>query len=172
MRLAVPVCIALSVWLSANPVVLSSQTKYGVTIRALNRGALAKVKTYEWSESQPSLDKSIDSMIVAAVDRELAARGLAKLVSGKADVEVTYRSLSRTDITATKDRKDDTFREFAVGSLVVDLTDPASRQLLFGVRMDTPIERDPATNEATINAAVIAMFEKYPIPPKGSGSRK
>ena len=166
MRLALPVCLALGLWLGAGPLVVSGQPKYGVTIRTVNRGALAQAKTYEWTESQPSLDKSVDALIVTAVDRELAARGLAKLVSGRADIEVTYRSLNRTDVTATKDRKDGAFREFAVGTLVVDLTDSTNRQLLFGVRMDTPIERNPATIETTINDAVKAMFEKYPAPPK------
>ena len=166
MRLALPVCLALGLWLGAGPLVVSGQPKYGVTIRTVNRGALAQAKTYEWTESQPSLDKSVDALIVAAVDRELAARGLAKLASGRADIEVTYRSLNRTDVTATKDRKDGAFREFAVGTLVVDLTDSTNRQLLFGVRMDTPIERNPATIETTINDAVKAMFEKYPAPPK------
>lgn len=166
MRLALPVCLALVLWIGASPLVVSGQPKYGVTVRTVNRGALAQAKTYDWIESQPSPDTAVDAMIVAAVDRELAARGLAKLVSGRADIEVTYRSLNRTDVTATKDRKDGAFREFAVGTLVVDLTDSTNRQLLFGVRMDTPIEKDPATIEATINSAVKAMFEKYPAPPK------
>ena len=161
MRIALP-CVVVCIILGAGQLV--AQPKYGVTVRTLNRDALAKAKTYEWNESQPSPDKNIDALIVAAVDRELATRGLTKLLSGRGDVEVTYRSLSRTDVTATKDRKDGAFREFAVGSLVVDLTDPTSRQLLFGVRMDTPLEKDPATLEVTINGAVKAMFEKYPAP--------
>jgi hypothetical protein len=163
MRIALS-CVVVCVMVGAGQLV--AQPKYGVTVRTVNRDALARTKTYEWIESQPSPDKSVDALIVAAVDRELAARGLTKLLVGRAEVEVTYRTLSRTDVTATKDRKEDAFREFAVGTLVVDLTDPTSRQLLFGVRMDTPIERDPATIEATINGAVTAMFEKYPIPPK------
>ena len=158
--------VVVCVMLGAASQFAVAQPKYGVTVRTVNRDALARTKTYEWIESQSSPDKSVDALIVAAVERELAARGLTKLLVGRADVEVTYRTLSRTDVTATKDRKEDAFREFAVGTLVVDLTDPTSRQLLFGVRMDTPIERDPATIEATINGAVTAMFEKYPAPPK------
>ena len=165
MRLGLPVCIALGLWLGAGPLVVSGQPKYGVTVRTVSRDGLAKAKTYQWTESQPSPDKNVDALIVAAIDRELVARGLTKFDSGRADVEVTYRSLSRTDVTATKDRKDGAFREFAVGTLIVDLTDSTSRQLLFGVRMDTPIEWDPATIEATINGAAKAMFEKYPAPP-------
>jgi hypothetical protein len=100
------------------------------------------------------------------VNRELAARGVSELTAGRADLEVSYRSLARTDVAVTKDKKDGAYRESVVGTLVIDLIDPVSRQLLFGVRMDTPIEKDPATLEATIKAAVTAMFEKYPTPTK------
>jgi len=54
-------------------------------------------------------------------------------------------------------------RQFAVGTLVVDVRNPANKQSLFRVRMDTPIDAaDPAKLEGSINAAVAAMFEKYP----------
>ncbi len=65
---------------AASQLVVSAQPKYGVTVRTVNRDALTKAKTYQWTESQPSPDKSVDALIVAAVDRELAARGLTKLV--------------------------------------------------------------------------------------------
>ena len=165
MRIALS-CVVVCVMLGAASQFAVAQPKYGVTVRTVNRDVLAKAKTYEWLEGQPSPDKDVDAWIVAAVDRELAVRGLTKLVSARGDVEVTYRSLSRTDVTATKDRKNAAFQEFAVGTLIVDVTDRVSRQLLYGVRMDTPIEKDPATLETTINAAVTAMFEKYPTAPK------
>ena len=49
-----------------------------------------------------------------------------------------------------------------VGTLVVDLRDPATRQPVFRVRVDTPIDTEPDKLEANINAAVAAMFAKYP----------
>ena len=81
MRLAL-LCIALGLWLGAGPLVVSGQPKYGVTVRTVSRDGLAKAKTYEWTESQPSLDKNVDALIVAAVDRELAARGLPSSAPG------------------------------------------------------------------------------------------
>jgi hypothetical protein len=51
---------------------------------------------------------------------------------------------------------------YEVGTLVVDLRDPATRQPLFRVRIDTPITTEPDKAEMEINAAVTAMFEKYP----------
>ena len=62
----------------------------------------------------------------------------------------------------SKPSKSGELRDYAVGSLVVDLTDSANREVLFRVRMDTPIERDPATIGATIDAAVAAMFASLP----------
>src|SRR6185295_11603877 len=106
------------------------------------------------------------AMIVAAVDRELGVRGFTKLPSGQSDVVVKYGSLTRTDVDVKNSAKNNVGREYAVGTLIVEMSDPSNRQSLFRVRMDTPIERDPATIEATINAAVAAMFEKYPAPSK------
>jgi hypothetical protein len=164
MRFALSICFAGCVAFGVCHPEVMGQPKYGVTVRTVNRSALAKVKTYEWTEGQPSFDKNIDALIVAAVDRELAARGLTKPVTERGELEVSYRSLNRTDVAVTKDKKDGNYRESAVGTLIVDVTDRVSHSLLFGVRMDTPIDNDPATLEATINAAVAAMFERYPAP--------
>jgi len=148
-------------------VVVAQQPKYGVTVQTSKPDALAKAKTYVWTRSNPALDKKVDALIVAAVDRELGARGFAKLPSGQSDVQVTYASVSRTDVDLkSKVPKGESPREFAVGTLIVALTDPMNREVLFRVRMDTPIEKDPVQLEAGVNAAVTAMFDKYPAPSK------
>ena len=64
------------------------------------------------------------------------------------------------DVSKTK--KSGAGREYAVGTLVVDLRDPATNQPLFRARIDQPIDTEPEKLEAAINAAVTAMFEKYP----------
>jgi hypothetical protein len=160
-----PLCILACVWLGAGQFVLTGQTKYGVTVKVSKPAALAKLKTYVWSVSHPSSNKNIDAVIVASVDRELGARGFTKLPTGRGDLSVTYASVSRTDVDVKKAAKGES-SEYDVGTLVVDLSDPGNRELLFSVRVDTPIERDRAALEATINAAVKAMFDKYPAPPK------
>ena len=78
---------------------------------------------------------------------------------------VTYLSVRRTDVDlkSKPSAKDGTLREYPVGTLVVSITDPADRQKkLFNGRIDEPLDLNPATYEATINAAVAAIFEKYP----------
>jgi Domain of unknown function (DUF4136) len=143
--------------------VAGQQPKYGVTVKVSKAAALAAAKTYSWTASQPSPDKTIDAQIVAAVDRELSARGFTKVATGSSDVEATYASLRRTDVDLkSKGVNTGQGREFAVGSLVVDLRDPATRKPLFRVRIDTPIDAEPEKLEAAISAAVTAMFEKYP----------
>jgi len=158
-----PVTLAVALLGTFQLVSAGQQPKYGVSVKAAKPAALAKARTYTWTKSQPSFDKDIDRQIVAAVDRELDARGLTKLAAAPADLVVTYASLSRTDADVkSKPSGDGKLREYAVGTLVVDLRDPANRESLFRVRMDTPIDKDPQKLEAGINAAVAAMFEKYP----------
>jgi len=135
--------------------------KYGVTVNTVKPAALAPAKTYVWGVNRQSFDKKIDALIVAAVDRELSERGFSKVASGSSDVVVTYASLSRTDVDLKQKPKDGASAEIAVGTLLVDLSDP-NRQTLFRVRMDTPIELNTATNEATVNGIIKQMFEKYP----------
>ena len=144
-------------------VVAGQQPKYGVTVKVSKAAALANAKTYSWTASQPSHIKTIDAQIVAAVDRELGALGLTKVESGKSDLVTTYASLARTDVDLkSKGVKTGQGREYSVGTLVVDLRDPATKQPLFRVRIDKPIDSEPEKLEAAINAAVAAMFEKYP----------
>jgi hypothetical protein len=160
---SVLVCLLAGVLLGAGSLV-AGQTKYGVTVKAVKAAELAKAKTYVWTVGRPSFNKDIDALIIAAIDRQLSSRGLSKLASGRGDVVVTYGSLSRTDVdleTAKGPAPDIT-----VGTLIINLTDPASRQLLFSVRMDKPFDWNPATYAATVDAAVAAMFEKYPTPSK------
>ena len=136
---------------------------YGVTVTASQPAQLSKARTYQWTEKLPALDKAANDLIVAAVDRELSKRGLTKVTSGRSDTIVSYASVTRTDVDLkSTPAKDGSLREFRVGSIVLDLRDGAGSQSLFRVRMDKPLESDKAKLEATINAAIAEMFEKYP----------
>ena len=78
---------------------------------------------------------------------------------------MTYLSVRRTDVDlkSKPSGKDGTLREYPVGTLIVSIPDPADRQKkLFNGRIDEPLDLDPATFDATIKAAVAAIFEKYP----------
>src|SRR4029077_7362158 len=119
---------------------------------------------YAWTSSQPSFVPAIDAEVVAAVDRELAALGLAKVCGSPSDGFFPYGSLSRTDVDvkAKPAGKSGPWPEYPVGTLVVALLDPESRRQLFRARADTPIDLEPAKLKATIDASVSQMFAKYP----------
>lgn len=153
------------------PLLVDGQPKYGLKTGTIKTAALTKARSYAWRVTRPAFDPKVDAMIVAAIDRELGARGLKKAVSGPGDVSVTYSSLARIDVDTKDVQKDGAAREFDVGTLVVNIANPTSRELLFQVRVDTPVEPDRTALEASINAAVAAIFSKYPVPPKAERLR-
>jgi len=139
--------IVTSALLSASYIAATAQqTKHRVAVTEVERDALEKVKTYTWTVSHPSFDKIADKQIIAAVDRELMARGLTKLATGRGDAEVTYASLSRTDVDLKSEPS-------------------ATGQVLFNAKVHSPIDTAPAKLEAAINAATAAIFRKYPVHP-------
>ena len=89
-------CVLLGVLEPA--VAAGQQPTYAVTAPVAKAAALATAKTYAWTPSQPSPDKTIDAQIMAAVDRELSALGLTKMTAGKSDLLATYASVRRTDV--------------------------------------------------------------------------
>lgn len=141
----------------------AQSTKYGVTVQVAKTASLAAAKTYSWTTSQPSPDKTVDARIVAAVDRELSALGLTKVAPGISDLVATYAAMARTDTDMkSKADKSGARTTFPAGTLIVDLRDRTTRDPLFRVRMDTPIDAERDTIGPVIDAAVAAMFEKYP----------
>src|SRR4051794_1522541 len=77
----------------------AQNTKYGVTVTADKNTDFSRFKTYSWTQTRPSSDKTIDAQVMAAVDRELSALGMSKApVGGKPDVLVSYSSLTRSDV--------------------------------------------------------------------------
>jgi hypothetical protein len=155
-------CVLLGVR-DLTPVAHAQKMTYGVKVMVAKAADLANAKTYSWTVSQPSPDKTVDALIVAAVDRQLTALGFTKVASGASDVLTTYASTRRTDVNLKGKANESGARPaYEVGTLVVDLRDPSTRQPLFRVRIDTPITTEPEKAEMEINAAVTAMFEKYP----------
>jgi hypothetical protein len=141
----------------------AQRPRYGVTVTAEKGVDYAGFKSYSWTQGQPSPSKSIDSSIVAAVDREMSALGMTKAATGPGDVLVTYYSLTRTDIDPTKktDAKGDPV-QYQVGSLTIAFLDPGSRRSLLRLRLDTPLDTDPAKRNPAIDAAVTELFASYP----------
>src|SRR5258706_3366169 len=164
MRALLAAFVVTSVLLCAGYVAATAQqTKHHVRVTEVESDALAKVRTYTWTVSHPSFDKTADEQIIAAIDRELTMLGLTRLATGPADAVVTYASLLRTDADVkSKASATGALRPYPVGSLVVQVRDSANGQMLFNARVDSPIDTEPAKLEAAINSATAAISRKYP----------
>jgi Domain of unknown function (DUF4136) len=162
---SVPALPLILCFFCAVPGVSAQYTTYGVTVDVANAPALLKAVTYSFVAGQPVYDRRADNLIINAIDREMIARGVTKVASGPSDIVVTYLSVRRTDVDlkSKPSSADGTLPEYPVGTLVVVATHPVDRQKkLFSGRIDTPLDLDPATFETTINAAISAIFAKYP----------
>jgi Domain of unknown function (DUF4136) len=137
--------------------------KYGVTVTAEKDVDFATFRTYSWTSGLRSQSKVIDGQITAAVDYQLSMLGMTKTTPGPGDVLVTYSSLTRTDVDLNaKTDAQGRLPPYSVGTLVVVFLEPGSRRRLLRLRIDKPIETEPAMLEAAINSAVAEMFAKYP----------
>ena len=137
--------------------------KYGVKVTAEKNVDFSKFRTYSWTKGQPSALKEVDAQITASVDQQLATLGMAKATSGPGDVLAAYYSLTRTDVDFNaKPDASGQRPQYAVGTLMVALLDPASRRRLLQLRTDKPIDAKSDQLEPTINAAVAELFTQYP----------
>jgi Domain of unknown function (DUF4136) len=141
----------------------AQKQKYGVSVSAEKGVDFSKFKTYSWTSGQPSPIKEIDTHIVEAIDRELAALGMTKAAPGPGDVLVSYGSLSRTavDLNA-KAAPNETRPRYYVGTIVVVFSQPETLKRLLRLRVDQPTEATPEKIEESIDTALAALFAKYP----------
>jgi len=156
--LGIGMCVAVSA-----AAVSAQMPKYGVTATIDKQVDFAAFKTYSWTKAQPSADKRVDARVIEAIDREMRALGMSKAASGPGDVMVTYYSLSRHDVDVkAKADANGALPKYWVGTLVVALLAPPSRERLLRLRIDKPIEIEPAKLDVAIDDAVAALFAKYP----------
>jgi hypothetical protein len=160
MKHLITVCFVL---LAAATASTGQPSRYGVTVTTEKNVDVAKFKTYSWTKGQPAEVKAVDAQITAAVDRELAGVNMTKVTSGTPDVLVAYYSLLRTAVkTQAKPDAKNVHPEYSVGTLMVALLEPGTYRRLVRMRIDKPIDAEPAQFEAELNAAVAELFTKYP----------
>lgn len=141
---------------------LAGQTKYGVTATADKATDFTTIKSYVWQAGWETPNRAVHAQIVAAVDRELKALGLAKKDAAPADVVVKYASIRRVDISTDPKAALGESKQTDVGTIIVTMLHPTSAKELLRLRIDKPIEIDAAKMEATINAVVTELFSNYP----------
>jgi hypothetical protein len=143
-----------------------------------------KYKTYKWVQVQdaPQVSQLAEQRITGAIDAALAKEGLVKTENNpdllvERQVSLTTETQLNTYSTGTggygygarwgygwgdSGISTTTATKIPVGTLVVELLDPAQKQLIFrGTATDTLSDK-PEKNTKKINKAVEKIFEKYP----------
>ena len=139
----------------------------------------SQYKTYSWQEIKPA-NSLWDTRIKNAVDAQLAAKGWTQVDSG-GDVAVvaiktlqTQRTLQTFydgfgggwgwrrfggggfgDSTTTE-------QDYKVGTLVVDLYDAKTKQLIWRASVEDTLSDKADKNEKNLNKGVAKMFKKFP----------
>ena len=168
--LIVVVCVAASaqkVHVSANP-----------------NEDLTKYKTYAWAKGMVLSNAHIKTLIVDAVDHEMARKGLKK-VDNEADAEIIVVALAYTesDLRTTNPSWEPVLNTIqkgipagayalpvTKGSLVIDMMDAKTKNGLWRGAASAVLEQGPTadaahnakTAEKPIKKAVIKMFKKFP----------
>ena len=144
-----------------------------------------KYKTYAYTEESKKLpvgDLNRDRLM-AAVDAELAARGLTKSDSPDALIDLQVKAKERTEATATNTgglyggrygygggftTTNIDYNTYVDGTLFINLIDKASEKLVWQGRATKTLDENasPEKKETNINTAVKMIFTKYPVPPK------
>jgi hypothetical protein len=140
--------------------------EYGVTLKVAKKAELAKLKTYSWGTSHAAIDKTVDRQIVEAIERELTGVGLTKATQGSGDALVAYHTIVRRDVDTKKKTAADEVPGYLVGVIAIDVRAASSRDELFNVRIDHPIDAERSKLGPAIDEAVKAMFQRYPHTPQ------
>ena len=134
--------------------------------------------TYAWLEGTPAQNPLVQKRIVAAIEREIEAKGLAK-ATDEPDL------LLATHAAATSERRIDvddydyyrrgpgwgtttmSVRDIAVGTLMVDLIDADSKDLVWRSIATQTISGnlDADKIDKRINKMTAKMFKKFPPKP-------
>src|SRR5438270_2542710 len=137
----------------------------------------AQYKTYSWEEMKPS-NSLWDARIKSAVDAQLQAKGWTRVDSG-GDVCVvavkttqTQRSLQtfydgfgggwRWRGFGGMGESTTTEQDYKEGTLVVDLYDAKTKELIWRGSAEDSLSDKEAKNEKNLDKGVAKMFKKFP----------
>jgi len=130
-------------------------------------------RTYQWVDAKAGRapNQLMDQNIKRAVDEQLAVKGLQRVETG-GDLRVVYQAAidheKQFDSFGSGPRWYGTTRvstsTIEIGKLVVDLVDPAKKQLVWqGTAEKTlDIKKDPEKNYRNLQKAMAKLFQNYP----------
>ena len=156
--------------------VLAGPALAGVTVDFDKEADFTKLQTFAWMEGTPAKNELNQKRIVAAIGKELGLKGLKPAEGAPSVFVVAHVSTDEQvvmDSTSTGmyghsywgggwGTTSVNVRTIPVGTLVVDLLDGATKNLLWrGVASDT-MNPAPDKVEKKINQVVAKMFSKFP----------
>jgi hypothetical protein len=145
---------------------------------------LSRYKTYTWSQGMAGPNPLVNAQIVAAVDRELAAKGLQKV---ETDPELTLAAWvwTESDTHVSNPSWAPALNSISTGvavgaqswpvtkgTLVIDISDTKTKNGVWRATASDTLSHSPTGNKATdaknaekpIKKAVAKMFKKFPRP--------
>ena len=133
----------------------------------------SKYHTYKWVNAGGAhLDQIMDAEIKQAIDSQLAARGMAKTDSDKADLYIGYRTAvqqeTQWDVEGSRafgmSSGSWTSSTVSVGTLVLDMYDPGRKQLVWTGSATNTIDTgaDHEKHMKKLDKAMAKLLKNYP----------
>ena len=133
----------------------------------------SKYRTYKWvntGDAHP--DQIMDAQIKQAVDSQLASKGMTKTDDDKADLYIGYQTTvnQETQWDAWGSRAFGmgwgswTSSTISVGTLVLDMYDPGTKQLVWTGQATKTINpsSNPEKNMKNLDKAIAKLLKNYP----------
>jgi len=142
-----------------------------------HKANFTQYKTYSWQEIKPA-DSLWDARIKDAVDAQLAAKGWTQVQSG-GDVAIVAIKTTQTQRTLQTfydgfgggwrwrgfggmGESTTTEQDYKEGTLVVDLYDAKTKQLVWRGSVEDTVSDKAEKNEKNLDKAVAKMFKDFP----------
>jgi len=142
-----------------------------------HKANFTQYKTYSWQEIKPA-DSLWDARIKDAVDAQLAAKGWTQVESG-GDVAIVGIKTTQTQRTLQTfydglgggwrwrgfgglGESTTTEQDYKEGTLVVDLYDAKTKQLVWRGSAEDTVSDKAEKNEKNLDKAVAKMFKDFP----------
>ena len=133
----------------------------------------SKYRTYKWvkiGDAHP--DQILDAEIKQSVDSQLAAKGMTKTDSDKADLYIGYQTAVDQEIqwdawgarSFGSGMGSWTSSTISIGTLVLDMYDPGREQLVWTGQATKTIDpsSNPEKNLKNLDKAVAKLLKNYP----------
>jgi hypothetical protein len=128
----------------------------------------SKYQTYVWVEGTHVSDEITHQRIISAIENQLAMKGIRK-VESEPDMQVDYHASVREEIDTyavhpqpSWDVYDVRVHRYEIGTIIVDLQDSESRQLLWRGIVSRTVSSRPEKDRGRINKGIEKLFKKYP----------